>query len=124
MAKYARLKAYDRKEGNLLRRLTVRSRRMIAGRWYKVSDDFALELAKVHQPYPPGQTSSAKTPLAFEVAATKTEQKAVEKASQPLSPTEATTDLTGGRDLKTTDFTASEPAPKAKPTRRSSRRRG
>ena len=117
MPKIVRLKPYNRKEGFLLQRLTVRSRRMTQGRWYRVDDKFAAELALMHQPYPPGQTSTAPTPKAFDVAATKKDQLAIEKASKPKTPIEATSDLTTG-DLKTTDLTKPGAAPKDKPSKR------
>lgn len=103
MPKYVRLKPYDKKEGNLLQRLTVRSKRMIAGRWYRVEDEFAKVLSEMRQPYPPGQTSSAKTPLAFDVSSTKKEAEKVERESKPKDPVESADDLTTG-DLKATDL--------------------
>lgn len=112
--KHVRLRPYNRKEGHLLQRLTVRSKRMSAGRWYKVTTAFAEQLAKMRQPRPPGMTSTALTPLCFDIADTKSQAEAVEKASKPKPPVDATEDLTDG-DLKTTDLT---PTRDDKPSRR------
>ncbi len=114
-AKLVRLKPYNRKEGHLLQRLTVRSKRMSAGRWYKVTVAFAAQLAEMRQPRPPGMTSTAPTPLCFDITDTKAQAEAVEKASKPKPPVDATEDLSGGADLKTTDLT---PAKEDKPSRR------
>lgn len=120
MAKYVRLKPYNRKEGHLLQRFTIGSKRMLAGRWYKVDDSLAKKCAEVHQPRPPKMTSTAPTPLAFDVTETKAKAEAVEKASKPKPPVEETKDLTTA-DLTTTDLTGSKADDEKKP-RRSARR--
>jgi hypothetical protein len=119
MTKFVQLKPYDKKKGHLLQRLTVRSKRMSSGRWYKVTDEFANELSKIRQPYPPGSVSMADPPLAFSIVGSKKEQLEIEKANKPKPPVEKTEDLTGN-DLKTTDLTGGTKDPFAKPAEKSS----
>lgn len=108
-----------------MRRFTHRSKRMLAGRWYRVDDDHALALSKVRQPHAPGSTSTRGTPLAFDVAKTKKEAEAIEKATAPKEPVEDASDLTTA-DLTTKKEPEAAPAEKAKvkPARRSRRGSG
>lgn len=105
MSKFVRLKPYDKKAGHLMQRFTLRSKRLIAGEWYKVPDSMAEELSKVQQPHAPGSTTKAPTPLAFDIADNEAQQLSIEKASRPKAPVEMTTDLTDANDLRTTDLT-------------------
>jgi len=63
MAKLIRIKPYDPKKGNVIRRYTAFGVRFEEARgWYKVSDEVAAYLGTVHQR--PGDDDS---PLAFDV---------------------------------------------------------
>ena len=77
MPKLIRIKPYDPKRGHLVRRYTAFSIRLEESRgWYRVADDVAEYLSKVHQA--PHDDDS---PLVFDVC-TEAEAKALEEAER------------------------------------------
>ena len=77
MPKLIRIKPYDPKRGHLVRRYTVFSIRFDESRgWYRVADDVADYLAKVHQ-----RPHDEDSPLVFDVC-TEDEAKALEEAER------------------------------------------
>ena len=120
MPKLIRIKPYDPKRGHLVRRYTAFSIRLEESRgWYRVADDVAEYLSKVHQA--PHDDDS---PLVFDVC-TEAEAKALEeaerkkaeeraKAAEPnvAAPYDLTTsDLASHRGAARPETVAALPAP-------------
>ncbi|MHB1843385.1 MAG: hypothetical protein ACYCWW_00940 [Deltaproteobacteria bacterium] len=77
MPKLIRIKPYDPKRGHLVRRYTAFSIRLEESRgWYRVADDVAEYLAKVHQ-----SPHDEDSPLVFDVC-TEAEAHALEEAER------------------------------------------
>ncbi len=107
MAKLIRLKPYDAKKGHVIRRYTAFSIRFEEARgWYKVSDEVAAYLAKVHQ-VPDDEDS----PLAFDVCTEEeakrleaAEKKKAEERARAAEPNVAQPHDVSERDLTTADI--------------------
>lgn len=97
MAMLARLKAYNKKRGHVLRRVNYRGLKFEAARgWYKVDDAVAAYLATVHQ-----DVYDEDSPLAFDVMTQEAakgvaaaEIKAAEVKATAANPIEAAVDTT------------------------------
>lgn len=76
---YVRLKPYNPKRGHVLRRLGFRGVRFYEGRWYKVREGLARELADLHQKH-----HNEDSPLAFDVATQKQARDIEEKERKKL----------------------------------------
>ncbi len=91
-----RLKPYNKKKGNVLRRYTYRGIRFQESRgWYRVTHEVADYLQKVHQ-----ISSDEDSPLAFDVC-TEDDAKAIDKReaqdARKATPAEQAVDVTEAR---------------------------
>ncbi len=114
MPKLVRIKPYDPKRGHVVRRYTVFSIRLDESRgWYRVADEVAEYLSKVHQ-----APHDEDSPLVFDVC-TEAEAKALEEAERKKAEERAKAaepNVATPYDLTTADLGSRRSAASAAPT--------